>query len=122
MDVYLTPENIVVTIAITLVFTLGWLTHRWMTARRDNARIDELTHQIERLERQRDSAHRVSLELADTHNKLVGEHLEAEWTIHSLKSDLKVRDEKIKKLLVTANSERPAMKTDVWSLEEARFL
>lgn len=122
MDLYLTQENITVAIAIALVFALGWLTHRWLMRRRENAVIDELTHQIERLERQRDSAHQVSLELADTHNKLVGEHLEAEWTIHSLQSDLKVRDARIKQLLLTANSDLPPIKTDVWNMEEARFL
>ena len=122
MDFYLTQENIIVAIAIALVFALGWLAHHWLMVRRENTTIDELTHQVERLQRQRDSAHQVSLELADTHNKLVGEHLEAEWTIQSLQSDLKVRDARIKQLLLTANSDLPAIKTDVWSLEEARFL
>lgn len=121
MDLYLTQENILVAIAIAVVFALGWLAHRWLTVRRENASIDELTHQIERLQRQRDAAHKVSLELAATHNKLVGEHLEAEWTIHSLKSDLAVRDERIKKLLVAANADLHPIKTEVWSVEEARF-
>jgi len=122
MDFYLTQENIIVAIAIALVFALGWLSHRRLMGRRENAAIDDLTHQIERLEQQRDSAHQVSLELADTHNKLVGEHLEAEWTIHSLQSDLKLRDAQIKQLLLTANSGLPPIKTDVWNMEEARFL
>ena len=122
MDVFLTQENIILAIGIALAFTLGVLAHRWLTARRENALIDDLTHQIERLEQQRHSAHQVSLELAATHNKLVGEHLEAEWTIHSLKSDLKVRDARIKKLVDASNADHPVVKTEVWSLEEARFL
>ena len=121
MDLFLAQENLLLALKIAVAFTLGWLAHRWLTSLREKQLIGELTEQLAFLERQRDSAHRVSLELADTHNKLVGEHLEAEWTIHSLKSDLKVRDSRIKKLLVTANTERPAIKTDVWSLEEARF-
>jgi hypothetical protein len=123
MDIFLTQENLLLTLEITVAFSLGWLAHRWLTSRREKRLVGELTDQLAFMERQRDSAHRVSLELADTHNKLVGEHLEAEWTIHSLKSDLKVRDARIQKLLVTANSERPAVavKTDLWSLEEARF-
>jgi len=122
MDVFLTQENIILAIGIALAFTLGVLAHRWLTARRENALIDDLTHQIERLEQQRHSAHQVSLELAATHNKLVGEHLEAEWTIHSLKSDLKVRDARIKKLIDASNTDHPVVTTEVWSLEEARFL
>ena len=121
MDLFLAQENLLLALEIAVAFTLGWLVHRWLTSLREKQLIGELTEQLGFLERQRDSAHRVSLELADTHNKLVGEHLEAEWTIHSLKSDLKVRDSRIKKLLVTANTERRAIKTDVWSLEEARF-
>lgn len=121
MDLFLDQDNLLLALGIAVAFTLGWLAHRWLTSRRENKLLGELTEQLAFMERQRDSAHRVSLELADTHNKLVGEHLEAEWTIHSLKSDLKVRDSRIKKLLVTANTERPAIKTDVWSLEEARF-
>ena len=121
MDLFLAQDNILLAFEIAVAFTLGWLAHRWLTSRRENQLVAELTEQLAFMERQRDSAHRVSLELADTHNKLVGEHLEAEWTVHSLKSDLKVRDARIKKLLVTANTERPAIKTDVWSLEEARF-
>ena len=122
MDVFLTQENIVLAIGIALAFTLGVLAYRSLTARRENALIDDLTHQIERLEQQRHSAHQVSLELAATHNKLVGEHLEAEWTIHSLKSDLKVRDARIKKLIDASNTDHPVVTTEVWSLEEARFL
>jgi hypothetical protein len=121
MGVFLTQENIILATGIALVFALGALTHRWLTARRENVLIDELTHQVERLERQRDSAHKVSLELAATHNKLVGEQLEAEWTIHSLKSDLRVRDERIKKLLEASSPGPAAVKTDVWNVEEARF-
>jgi len=121
MDLFLAQDNLLPALALAVAFALGWLTHRWLVARREKQLVGELTEQLAFMERQRDSAHRVSLELADTHNKLVGEHLEAEWTIHSLKSDLKVRDARIKKLLVTANTERPAIKTDVWSLEEARF-
>jgi len=122
MDVFLTQENIILAIGVALAFTLGVLAYRWLTARRENALIDDLTHQIERLEQQRHSAHQVSLELAATHNKLVGEHLEAEWTIHSLKSDLKVRDARIKKLVDASNTDQPVVKTEVWSLEEARFV
>jgi hypothetical protein len=121
MDVFVTQENLILAIGIALVFTLGALTHRWLTARRESALIHELTHQVERLERQRESAHKVSLELAATHNKLVGEHLEAEWTIHSLKSDLKVRDARISKLLDPSKPGPAVVKTDVWNLEEARF-
>jgi len=121
MDLYLSQDNLLLALEIAVAFTLGWLAHRWLTSRRENQLRGELTEQLAFMERQRDSAHRVSLELAETHNKLVGEHLEAEWTIHSLKSDLKVRDSRIKKLMVTANSNRPAIKTDVWSLEEARL-
>lgn len=121
MDLFLAQDNLLPALALAVAFALGWLAHRWLTARREKQSVGELTEQLAFIERQRDSAHRVSLELADTHNKLVGEHLEAEWTIHSLKSDLKVRDARIKKLLVTANTERPVAKTDVWSLEEARF-
>ena len=123
MDIFLAQENLFLTLEIVVAFALGWLAHRWLTSRREKQLVGELTDQLAFMERQRDSAHRVSLKLADTHNKLVGEHLEAEWTIHSLKSDLTVRDARIKKLLVTANTERPAIaiKTDVWSLEEARF-
>ena len=121
MDLFLAQDNLLLALEIAVAFALGWLAHRWLTSQREKQLVDELTEQLAFMERQRDSAHRVSLELADTHNKLVGEHLEAEWTIHSMKSDLKVRDARIKKLLVTANTERPAAKTDVWSLEEARF-
>ena len=123
MDIFLTQESLFLTLEIVVAFALGWLAHRWLTSRREKPLIGELTDQLAFMERQRDAAHRVSLELADTHNKLVGEHLEAEWTIHSLKSDMKVRDARIKNMLVTANVERPAVtvKTDVWSLEEARF-
>ncbi len=123
MDIFLSQDNLFLALEIAVAFALGWLAHRWLAARREKQLVGELTDQLDFVERQRDSAHRVSLELADTHNKLVGEHLEAEWTVHSLKSDLKVRDSRIKKLLVTANTERPAraIKTDVWSLEEARF-
>lgn len=121
MDLFLTQENIVLALQIAAAFGFGWLAHRWLASRRENQLVNELTEQLAFMERQRDSAHRVSLELADTHNKLVGEHLEAEWTIHSLKSDLKVRDARIKKLLLTANAERAPVKTDVWNLEEARF-
>ena len=124
MDIFLNQESLFLTLKIVVAFALGWLAHLWLTSRREQQLVGELTDQLAFMERQRDSAHRVSLELADTHNKLVGEHLEAEWTIHSLKSDMKVRDARIQKLLVTANSERPALaiKTDVWSLEEARLL
>jgi hypothetical protein len=121
MDLFLAQDNLLPALALAVAFALGWLAHRWLMSQRDAQHVTELTEQLAFMERQRDSAHRVSLELADTHNKLVGEHLEAEWTIHSLKSDLKVRDARIKKLLVTANTERPVAKTDVWSLEEARF-
>ncbi|MGB5511810.1 MAG: hypothetical protein WBM87_08895 [Woeseiaceae bacterium] len=121
MALFLALDNFLPALALAVAFTLGWLAHRWLTSRREQQLVTELTEQLAFMERQRDSAHRVSLELADTHNKLVGEHLEAEWTIHSLQSDLKIRDARIKKLLVTANTERPATKTDVWSLEEARF-
>ena len=121
MDLFLAQDNLLLALEIAVAFTLGWLAHRWVTSRREKQLVGELTEQLAFMERQRDSAHRVSLELADTHNKLVGEHLEAEWTIHSMKSDLQVRDARIKKLLVTANTERPTVKTDVWSLEEARF-
>ena len=120
MDLFLAQDNLLLAFEIAVAFTLGWLAHRWVTSRREKQLVGELTEQLAFMERQRDSAHRVSLELADTHNKLVGEHLEAEWTIHSMKSDLNVRDARIKKLLVTANSERPTVNTDVWSLEEAR--
>ena len=58
---------------------------------------------------------------AAPHNKLVGEQLEAEWTIHSLKSDLKVRDARIKKLLAASEPGPAVVRTDVWSLEEARY-
>ena len=121
MDLFLAQDNLLLTFELAVAFAVGWFAHRWLMSRREKQLLGELTEQLAFMERQRDSAHRVSLELADTHNKLVGEHLEAEWTIHSLKSDLKVRDSRIKKLLVTANTERPAIKTDVWSLEEARF-
>lgn len=123
MDIFLIQENLFLALEIAVAFALGWLAHRLLTSRRQKQLVGELTDQLAFMERQRDSAHRVSLELADTHNKLVSEHLEAEWTVHSLKSDLKVRDARIKKLLVTANTERPAIaiKTDVWSLEEAYF-
>jgi len=123
MDIFVTQGNSLLLLATAVSFALGWLAHRLYTSRRDKLLVGELTEQLAFMERQRDSAHSISLELADTHNKLVSEHLEAEWTIHSLKSDLKVRDARIKKLLVTANTERPAkvIKTDVWSLEEARF-
>ena len=121
MEVFLTQENMIFAAGIALVFALGALTHRWLTARRENALIDELTHQVERLERRQDAAHKVSLELAATHNKLVGEQLEAEWTIHSLKSDLKVRDARIKKLLAASEPGPAVVRTDVWSLEEARY-
>ena len=121
MDLFLAQDNLLLAFGIAVAFTLGWLAHRWVTSRREKQLVGELTEQLAFMERQRDSAHRVSLELADTHNKLVGEHLEAEWTIHSMKSDLNVRDARIKKLLVTTNTERPAVKTDVWSLEEARL-
>ena len=121
MDLFLAQDNLLLALKIAVAFTLGWLAHRWLMSRREKQLVGELTEQLAFMERQRDAAHHISLELADTHNKLVGEHLEAEWTIHSLKSDLKVRDSRIKKLLVTANTERPAIKTDVWSLEEARF-
>ena len=121
MDLFLAQDNLLLALEIAVAFILGWLAHRWLASRREKQLVGELTEQLAFMERQRDSAHRVSLELADTHNKLVGEHLEAEWTIHSLKSDLKVRDVRIKKLLVTANTARPVIKTDVWSLEEARF-
>jgi hypothetical protein len=122
MDVFLTQGNLFLIVAAAAAFVLGWVAHRLLTSKREKQLVGELTEQLAFMERQRDSAHRVSLELAETHNKLVGEHLEAEWTVHSLKSDLQVRDARIKKLLVTANTERPAKakKTDVWSLEEAR--
>lgn len=121
MDAFLTQETIILATGIALVFALGAIAHRWLSAHRENTLIDELTHQVERLERQQDAAHKVSLELAATHNQLVGEQLEAEWTIHSLKSDLKVRDERIKKLLEASKSGPAVIKTDVWDLEEARF-
>jgi hypothetical protein len=123
MDIFLTQGNLFLVLVTAVAFAVGWLAHRLLTSRREQQLVGELTEQLAFMERQRDAAHRVSLELADTHNKLVGEHLEAEWTVHSLKSDLKVRDARIKKLLVTANAERPAkvIKTDVWSLEEARL-
>ena len=120
MDLFLAQNNLLLALEIAVAFALGWLAHLWVTSRREQQLVGELTEQLAFMERQRDSAHRISLELADTHNKLVGEHLEAEWTIHSMKSDLNVRDARIKKLLVTANSERPTVNTDVWSLEEAR--
>ena len=86
MDIF--PVEPEMALATAAAFALGWITQRWLLARREQHRIELLNEQIGKLEQQRDAAHRVALDLAARHSELRGERREAELMVLSLKSDL----------------------------------
>jgi len=109
-------EEILAT-AIAAALVLGWLLHRMLVSVRERRAVATLTETVARLEHQIDTAHRVSLDLAARHTQLTGEYQEAEWTIHSLKSDLEARDARIEKLSQNFNIDLPSVNKEMWSVD-----
>jgi hypothetical protein len=118
MDVFRIEPELTLAIAIAAAFVLGWMANRLVKFVRFQREISYLSGQLARSERQRDSAHQASLELAASHNRLIGEHQEAEWTIRTLKSDLRLRDARIEKLTDERSCDLPAVNEDFWVVEE----
>lgn len=117
MDVSSIQPEIVLAIAVAAAFVLGLMTHRLAQSMRQQRVINDLTDQLARLEQQRDAAHRVSLDLAASHTKLIGEHQEAEWMLRDLKADLRLRDARIQTLSENPDAELPSINDDVWITE-----
>ena len=119
MDVFPIQPELVLAIAIAAAFVLGLMTHRLAQSMRHQRVINDLAEQLERLEQQRDAAHRVSLDLAASHTKLIGEHQEAEWMVRSLKTDLRLRAAKIEELSEGLVTELPSINDAMWITESA---
>ena len=117
MDVFPIQLELVLAIAIAAAFVLGLMTHRLAQSMRHQRVVNDLAEQLERLEQQRDAAHRVSLDLAASHTKLIGEHQEAEWMVRSLKADLRLREAKIEELSEGLVTELPSINDDMWITE-----
>lgn len=118
MDAFPIDPELTLAIAIAAAFVLGWMTNRLLKSVRYQREINDLAEQLARSEQQRDSAHQVSLELAANHNRLIGEHQEAEWMVGSLKAELRLRDARIEKLTNNHACDLPAMNEDFWVVEE----
>ncbi len=91
MEFFSMQTELVLGVTAAASFTLGWIAHRYLLARRERISIELLTNQIGRLERQRDAAHRVALDLAATHSDLLKEHQEAKWKSSNIESNLSMR-------------------------------
>lgn len=118
MDAFQIDPELTLTIAIVAAFVLGWMANRLVKSVRYEREISDLSEQLARSEQQRDSAHQVSLELAASHNRLIGEHQEVEWMVSTLKADLRLRDARIEKLTDDHACELPAVNEDFWVVEE----
>jgi len=110
-------EEEVLAIAIAAALVLGWLLNRLVGSWRERQVVTALNDKIARLEQQIDTAHRVSLDLAARHTQLTGAYQEAEWTIHSLKSDLEVRNARIEKLSANLSTDLPSVNIEKWSVD-----
>lgn len=119
MDAFPIEPELTLAIAIAAAFALGWMANRLVRYARYQRVINDLTEQLARSEQRRDAAHRVSLDLAADHNRLIGEHHEAEWMIGSLKAELRLRDAKIEKLTDNQARELPAVNDDFWIVEKS---
>lgn len=118
MDAFPIEQELILAVAVAAAFVLGLITHRFATSLRRKRVSNALTDQVSRLEEQRDAAHRVSLELAASHTKLIGEQQESEWMIRNLKSDLRLRDARIEKLSDDFGTELPSINDDMWITED----
>lgn len=110
--------DMILAIAVAAAFALGWMLQRLFKSRRANNHIEQLSDRIARMEQQRDSAHRVSLDLAASHTQLLGDFHEAEWTIRGLKAELLTRDDKIENLLDGQGHDLPSLSDEFWGVEK----
>lgn len=85
MGIFPIEAEAALALAAGLAFSLGWLSHRWLHARREQHAIERLSQKISKLDQQRDAAHRVALDLAARQAKLRA-YQEAEMKFRSLKS------------------------------------
>lgn len=110
--------DMILAIAVAAAFALGWMLQRLFKSLRAKNRIELLSDRIARLEGQRDSAHRVSLDLAASHTQLLGDFHEAEWTIRGLKAELHTRNDKIEALLEDRGHDLPSLSDEFWAVEK----
>lgn len=98
MEAFAVRPEMALTLAVVVAFALGWAAQRLVVARSDRRQFELLNDHIARIEKQRDAAHRVALDLSASHTDLLKEQQATETMVRKLKSDLSGRYARIEKL------------------------
>lgn len=100
MEAFTIEPELLLALALVVAFALGWMAQRMVYARSDRQHFELLNVQIARIEKQRDAAHRVALDLSASYTDLVKEKQDAEARMNRVQADLSGRNAKIEKLAV----------------------
>jgi len=98
MEAFNIEPELLLALALVVAFALGWMAQRIVYARSDRQHFELLNEQIARIEKQRDAAHRVALDLSASYTELVKEQQDTESRMTKLQADLSGRYARIEKL------------------------
>ena len=91
MEAFTIEPELLLALALVVAFALGWMAQRFVNARSDRQHFELLNVQIARIEKQRDAAHRVALDLSASYTDMVKEQQDTEARMNRIQADLSGR-------------------------------